>query len=65
MTVELFKKAAFHVLYIIHVHIDLDAYPEKLQSKNMCFTSKEGQTHKQDPYILQPHKVWTLIQAQI
>lgn len=42
VAVELFRKPAFHVLYIIHVRIDLDAYPGKLQSKNMSFMSKEG-----------------------
>lgn len=59
MPVKLFLKAAFHVLYVIRVHSDLDAYPGKLQSKNMSFTSKEAPNHnnpKQDPYILQPTK---------
>lgn len=49
VAVELSRKTAFHVLYIIHVHIDFDAYPEKLQSENMSFMSKEGQTHNTGP----------------
>lgn len=49
VAVELFRKTAFHVLYIIHVHIDVDAYQGKLQSKNMIFMSREGQTHNIGP----------------
>lgn len=40
--VEHFRKLTFHVFYIINVHIDLDAYPEKLQPNNSSFMIKEG-----------------------
>lgn len=42
MAVEHFRKPTFHVFYVINVHPDLDAYPEKLQSNNISFKSKEG-----------------------